>query len=110
MTKRKKDYPWEKNYPKGIDWKAEIPSAPLYSILDESAKNYPDNFCVDYYGKQFTYAEIHASVNKMAKGLQSNGVRKGTKVGILMPNCPHYIITYYAILKVGGIVVNYNPL
>jgi long-chain acyl-CoA synthetase len=43
-------------------------------------------------------------------GLQEQGVHKGTKVALLLPNCPQYIISYYAILKIGGIVVNFNPL
>ncbi len=110
MTKRKKEYPWEKNYPEGIKWDSPIGAEPLYSILDNSAKNYPDNICIDYYGKKYTYAEVLEAANKMAKGLQSHGATKGTRIGLLMPNCPQFIISYYAILKIGGIVVNYNPL
>jgi long-chain acyl-CoA synthetase len=110
MTDRKKEYPWEKNYPENINWDSPIPIAPLYSILEESAVKYPENICIDYYGRKYTYAEVNALSSKMAKGLQEHGVKKGTRVGLLLPNCPTFIIAYYAILKCGAVVVNYNPL
>lgn len=110
MAERKKEYPWQKVYPKAIKWDAPINIAPLYSILDKSAEEYPENNCIDYYGRKYSYAEILDQVNRMAKGLQKIGVQKGDPVGILMPNCPHFIVTYFAILKAGGVVVNYNPL
>jgi long-chain acyl-CoA synthetase len=110
MTKRKSGYQWERHYPEGLNWDVIIPVAPLHTILQTSAKNYPDNTCIDYYGKKYTYAEVNDLSNRMAKGFQEQGVKKGTKIGLLLPNCPLYIIAYYAILKAGGIVVNYNPL
>jgi long-chain acyl-CoA synthetase len=49
-------------------------------------------------------------VDRTAAGLQKLGVKRGTKVGLFMPNCPTFIIYYFATLKAGGTVVNYNPL
>ncbi|MEO1282054.1 MAG: long-chain fatty acid--CoA ligase, partial [Pseudomonadota bacterium] len=57
-----------------------------------------------------TYQEINQAVHQIAVGLQQLGVKKGTKVGLFLPNSPTFIIYYYAILQAGGIVVNYNPL
>jgi long-chain acyl-CoA synthetase len=57
-----------------------------------------------------TYAEIGAQVDKVAAGLQRQGIRKGSKVGLFMPNCPTFIVYYFAVLKAGGTIVNYNPL
>ncbi|MDA0781530.1 MAG: long-chain fatty acid--CoA ligase [Rickettsiales bacterium] len=110
MAIRKKEYLWEKNYPENIKWDNPIILQPLHMILDESAKKYGDCVCVDYYGKIYSYNDILKLSDKFAKGLQDNGVKKGDKVGLLMPNCPLFIIAYYGILKAGGIVVNYNPL
>ncbi|MCE3232733.1 MAG: AMP-dependent synthetase [Rickettsiaceae bacterium] len=110
MSKRKKEYPWEKSYPEGVNWSEEIPVAPLYSILTESAQKYPDNICIDYYGKKLTYKEVNDFSSKLARGLQEQGIKKNTRVGLLMPNCPLFIVAYYAILKAGGTVVNFNPL
>ncbi len=61
-------------------------------------------------GTEITYVELKSLVNRAAKGLKKLGVQKGTRVGILMPNCPQYIISYFAILRVGGIVVQLSPL
>ena len=49
-------------------------------------------------------------VDRTAAGLQKLGVKRGTKVGLFMPNCPTFIIYYFATLKAGGTIVNYNPL
>src|SRR5690606_27588708 len=61
-------------------------------------------------GKTMTYAEIGGEVAKTAAGLQALGIKKGSKVGLLLPNSPTFIIYYYAALKLGAVVVNYNPL
>ena len=66
--------------------------------------------CTSFYGKRLTYREIGGLVDRTAAGLQTLGVMKGTKVGLFMPNCPTFIVYYFAILKAGGTVVNYNPL
>ncbi len=108
---RKSDsYPWLKSYPEGIKWDATFKAKPIYSLLDEAAKLYPHNNCVEFLGKKTTYEEILDLVNRAAKGLQRLGVKKGTRVGLFMPNISYFVIFYYAILKAGGVVVNYNPL
>ena len=101
---------WIKNYPEGIDWKAELSGAPLYRLLDESAKRFPDNILINFLGKKYSFAQIENMVNRAAEGFRKLGVKKGVKVGLFLPNTPHFIISYYAILKAGGTVVNYSPL
>ncbi len=103
-------HPWLKSYPKGIDWNVKITPAPLYSLLDRAVAEYPDNFCINFRGKRYRYSEIADLVNRAAKGFQSLGVGKGIKVGLMLPNCPYAVISYYAVLKAGGTVVNINPL
>lgn len=103
-------YPWLKHYPKGVDWHAPIAIKPLYMILDDAVKRWPENIATDFFGKTTTYTELLEKVNRTARGLQDLGVEHGTRVGLFMPNCPQYIICYYAILKLGGVVVNFNPL
>ncbi len=63
-----------------------------------------------FLGKVLTYKELGAAVDHAAKGLQGMGVKPGVQVGLLLPNCPAFVILYYAILKAGGTVVNFNPL
>ena len=61
-------------------------------------------------GKKTTWDEIGRMVDRMAKGLHDHGVEKGMRVGLCLPNCPYYLIAYYAIAKTGATIVNYNPL
>lgn len=110
MATKRKSYPWEKFYPEGLEWNVEFSPKPLYQILDETAERYPEHRAIDYYGKYYSYAEIAAESDRLAKGLQASGIEKGDRVGILMPNCPYGVIAYFAILKAGGVVVSYNPL
>lgn len=103
-------YPWEDSYPASIDWRADIPIRPVTDILDSAAADFPDKPCLEFMGKRYDYKTVAALVNRAAKGLQDLGVGPGDSVGLLLPNCPYYVIFYYAILRVGATVVNYNPL
>jgi long-chain acyl-CoA synthetase len=103
-------YPWLKSYPHNIHWNAHIQYHPLFVLLDEAEDRYASHTAIDFMGRKTTYAELAESVRRLANGLASIGVRRGVKVGLFMPNCPQFVISYYAILKAGGTVVNYNPL
>jgi len=104
------DYPWLSNYPAGLAWNTAFLPKPLYTILDDTAAKYPDHIAIDFMGKEYTYARLSEMVDRVAAGLQDMGVGRETRVGIFMPNSPQFIIAYYAILKAGGTVVNFNPL
>jgi long-chain acyl-CoA synthetase len=104
------EYPWLKCYPKNADWYATLKGEALHEVLDRTVRDYGASICTYFMGATKSYKEIGAEVDKAAKGLQQMGVKKGTRVGLLLPNVPYYPILYYAILKAGGIVVNFNPL
>ncbi len=101
---------WLKSYPEEVDWSMPLKAAPLYHLMDEAARRCPSRPCTAFLGKILTYADVAALVDRTAAGLQAIGVEKGTKVGLFLPNSPTFIVYYFAILKAGGIVVNYNPL
>jgi long-chain acyl-CoA synthetase len=103
-------YPWLRHYPAGVDWHAEITGVPLFTFLDDAARAYPARPCTNFFGRLTSYGDLVRMVDRAAAGLQQLGVRKGTKVGLLLPNTPTFIIYFYATLKAGGTVVNYNPL
>jgi long-chain acyl-CoA synthetase len=103
-------YPWLSNYPPGVDWYKVIEPQPLWHLLDAAVAKHPQRACTHFLGKRLIYREISDLVDKAAAGLQHLGVKKGTKVGLFLPNSPTFIVYYYAILKAGGTVVNYNPL
>jgi long-chain acyl-CoA synthetase len=105
-----RDYLWLGSYPKGVDWHQRFDAQPLYRLIDAAGARWGGRPATNFLGKIATYGEISQSVDKVAAGLQSIGVGKGTKVGLFLPNSPTFIIYYFAILKAGGTVVNYNPL
>jgi long-chain acyl-CoA synthetase len=102
--------PWLPAYPAGIDWDAPFPEHPLYRFLDEAAARFGDRPAADFLGKKTSYRVLADLVNRAAKGLAELGVGKGVRVGLFLPNTPYYVIAYFAVLKAGGTVVNFNPL
>ena len=103
-------FPWEANYPEGLSWDNHLPQKPLFALLDNAVLTYADRPCLDFLGRKSTYKEIGQLVDRAAKGFQGIGVKKGVRVGLFLPNCPYYVIAFFAILKAGGTVVNFNPL
>jgi long-chain acyl-CoA synthetase len=102
--------PWERSYPPGLDWHAPLSREPLYLALDRAVAEHGDLSCLDFLGRAYSYAEVGALVKRAAKGLQDIGVTKGTRVALFLPNTPYYVICYFAVMKLGGIAVNLNPL
>jgi long-chain acyl-CoA synthetase len=82
----------------------------MYQLLAAAVSRHATRTCTNFLGKRLSYAEIGQLVDRTAAGLQRLGVRKGAKVGLFMPNCPTFVVYYFATLKAGGTVVNYNPL
>ena len=104
------DYPWLAHYPKNVQWNQAFEPAPVYRLLDDTAAKFGAKTCANFLGRETSYAAVAQLVNRAAAGLQNLGVKKGTKVGLFLPNSLTFIVYYYAILKAGGVVVNYNPL
>ena len=101
---------WLPYYPRGLNWAEPIVEKCVHSLMDDAARLFADRPCLDFLGKGYTYGEVGELVDRAAKGFQDLGVGKGTRVGLCLPNTPYYVICYYAILKAGGTVVNFNPL
>jgi long-chain acyl-CoA synthetase len=97
-------------YPEHVSFQFDIPNITLCDILQERAKQYRDNPALTFYDKVITYGELAYAVEKFASSLQQQGVKKGDRVAIMLPNCPQYVIAYYAILRIGGIVTQVNPM
>jgi len=103
-------YLWLRSYPAGVDWFQKFTPVPVPSLLDDAVARFGGRPATGFFGQTMTYAELALQVNRTAKGLQALGIKRGTRVGLLLPNCPAFIVYYYAILKAGGTVVNFNPL
>ena len=102
--------PWVSKYDQGVPSTIEYPSISLAELFEESAAKYPDKPCTIFKGAKISYKEMNELSDRLAAGLAEIGVKKGDRVGIFMPNTPQFVMAYFAILKLGGIVVATNPL
>ena len=103
--------PWVRHYPEGISWDSPVDLTPVHERVLAVCARTPDADALDFLGKKTKYGELAKQINAFAGALQSQfGVKKGTRVALLFPNTPFYVIAYYAVLRAGGIVVNCNPL
>src|SRR6185436_4737424 len=94
---------WLKFYDPDVPAQLDYPRIPIYRLLDDSAAKHPDRTCVIFYGKRFTFGQIKQLSDRFAAGVRGLGIRKGDRVGLLLPNSPQYLIAYYGLLKAGAI-------
>ena len=112
--------PWLSHYEEGVPAEVEIPDYPVIQNFINSAEKYPNNTAtifgsvVEPLGNALMDAEMNYRslldlTYRFAAALQKSGVKKGDRVALYLPNCPQFVIAYYATLMVGGIVVPCNP-
>ncbi len=77
--------------------------------IAEQCQLYPEKEAIVYYNQRISYRELDSMINKLAAGLMKLGIKPGDRVLLAMENCPEFIISYYAIIKIRGIVVPVNP-
>ncbi|MEN8241601.1 MAG: long-chain fatty acid--CoA ligase [Chloroflexota bacterium] len=102
--------PWVSSYDVGVPETIEYPKIPSFELLERAAKKYPDQPCTIFKGAVITYREMNEITDSLAAGFDDLGVRKGDRVGVFIPNTPQFVIAYYALLKIGAVVVATNPL
>ncbi len=105
------NHPWIASYPEGINWDAKIDTRPVHEqVLAACAKD-PSAIALDFLGGTTSFGELAKKVTAFAGALQKQfGVKKGTRIALMLPNTPFYPIAYYGVLRAGGTVVNCNPL
>jgi long-chain acyl-CoA synthetase len=102
--------PWLRHYPPEIPATLDYPNYGIPQFLINAVEKYPANEAVHFLGKSITYRELYDHTCRMANGLITLGVKRGERVAIMLPNCPQAVISYYAALMVGAVVVQTNPL
>ena len=102
--------PWQKNYDYIVPTSIRFPKFPVQNFLHLAASQFPFKAATDFYGSEMTFSQLRTQILRMANALTQMGVKKGDRIGLALPNCPQYIIAYYAILSAGAIVVNMNPM
>ena len=109
------DRPWLKAYEKGVRAHLDYPAVPMYKFLDDAVAKYPDNPATIFgngskLDATLTYRQLNDCVNRLANALTAMGVKKGDRVALYLPNCPQYVMGYYATLRIGAVVAPNNPL
>ena len=102
--------PWQAHWPEGVPKTIEYPRIPVERMLRRTAEAHPDTVATVFYGEKLTYREIDDQADRFAAALRKIGVQAGDRVGLMVPNSPAYIIAFFGIQRVGGIVVQTNPL
>lgn len=102
--------PWHRHYDYNVPTTIRYPRLPVHDLLQLPVGSHPDKPALNFYGSEITFWDLRLQVLRMANALGRLGVAKGERVGIHLPNCPQFVIAYYATLSLGAIVVNLNPL
>jgi len=100
--------PWLKQYEKHVLHSITYPEIPIHRFLLDTAGKHPDDIAISFNEIQISYKELNARVNMFALALQKVGVEKGDRIAFLLVNSPVYVIAFFAVLKIGAIVVNLN--
>lgn len=113
------DRPWTKHYDPGVPTSLEpYPEVPLFQLLDDTVKKYPNNTAcltglkLPLFGMRhasITYKELGDLSDRLAAALADLGIKKGDRVALILNNCTQFVISFFGILKAGGIVVALNP-
>jgi long-chain acyl-CoA synthetase len=104
------DAPWVRHYQPGVPAEIELPTESLVALYERSVAEAPDSVATEFFGREATYAELGDQIARAAEGLRRLGVRAGDRVALILPNCPQHVVAFYAVLRLGAIVVEHNPL
>jgi len=102
--------PWIASYAAGVPEELAPVTGSLVDIVQASARDYPDAPALQFFGRTTSYRELNYAIDRAAAGLRDQGVRAGDPVAIVLPNCPQHIVAFYAILRLGAVVIEHNPL
>jgi len=101
---------WHKSYAPGVKKTLEYDKSTISEALTRSAKNFPAHTALNYMGKRIAYRELDELVNRFARALLDLGIQPGDKVAVCLPNIPQVIIANLAVLRIGAVAVQNNPL
>jgi long-chain acyl-CoA synthetase len=102
--------PWTRSYAEGVPEDLDDVTGSLVDIVEASVRDYPDAPALQFFGRTTSYRRLQEQIDRAAAGLRAQGVRAGDPVAIILPNCPQHIVAFYAVLRLGAVVVEHNPL
>ena len=103
--------PWLKVYERGnVESESLVFEGSLYDLFRQAAEEHRGRNALSFYGTTFEFGRLQALVEKMAASLAASGVSKGDRVALMLPNCPQYVISFFATIRLGAIVTQINPM
>lgn len=102
--------PWAGSYAPGVPLHLDYPDRSLVDQLGSTVERYGDAVALDFLGRTTTYAALAEQVERVAEGLRRLDVGPGDPVALLMPTCPQHVVAFFAVLRLGAVVVEHNPL
>jgi len=101
-----KEKPWLKHYESHVPHSIAYPEISIQRFLLDTVTNHPDYTAISFNEIDITYRNLNERVNRLAQALRKGGVKKGDRIAFLLVNSPTYVIAFFAVLKLGAIVVN----
>jgi len=101
---------WRHAYRHPSAWEATYEPMTVPAMFDASADRFGHVPLLDFYGRKYSFAAVASAAARVASGLQRLGVGKGDRIGLYLPNVPHYVAAFYGALKIGATIVNFSPL
>jgi len=102
--------PWQRHYDYNVPTTIRYPRISVPELLALPANAVPDKPATIFHGTEMSFYQLRGLVLRMANALGELGVKKGDRVGLQLPTSPQYMIAYYAVLSLGAIVTNMNPM
>ena len=101
---------WQTRYIHPRPWETAYPAMTMPAMLAEASAPRPGAPLIDFMGRHYSYGETLDGARRVAAGLHGLGIRAGDRIGLFLPNVPHYVAAYYGALMLGAVVVNFSPL
>ena len=101
---------WRTSFRHPGKWDDVLPPQSMVDLFEASATANPQAPFLDFMGRIYSYGETFDGANRVAHGLKALGYGPGDRIGLFLPNVPHYVAAYYGILKLGAVAVNFSPL
>ncbi|MEM4067058.1 MAG: AMP-binding protein [Candidatus Micrarchaeaceae archaeon] len=101
---------WFKKWNENLTHTLDYPAITLDQLFEKSAEWYPTKPFIIFYGKKLDYETTWKYILALSSALVRMGIKKGDRVGVSMQNSPNFVITYFGIIRAGGVVVLLNPM
>lgn len=102
--------PWTRHYGEGVPADLRLPEGSLVDMVEESIRKFGSKPALQFFGAVTSYQALGEQIRCAATGLKKLGVKQGDRVALVLPNCPQHIVAFYAVLRLGAVVVEHNPL